>query len=261
MSASELAGTVSERLLRPLQRERLSPFAQALGQTGSAFAPYEEDLRDISPMWLPRAELLERLAALEDPRIAGRDVWQQAEAWVSALKELAQGPEVLLAEVADWTALLDRHSTVEFETRHGKVEITWENVHGHDPDAGECALRHGALESLLAHPSGNAEVDHTECRARGDAHCVFTVADLTAEVSEPHARALREASVLSGALSGREHLFRRLARVADEASVPDLRSLGAAIIPRGVTIDSGSCGRGQWRTYWLLTARTIFDCC
>ena len=91
---SDVAGTVSERLFRALAVER------------DSVSPPLEDLAAIT-LWGLRENFLEELAAHSSPRQAGECVWQQCEPWISAVGDVVDGPDVLLAEVADWAALLE----------------------------------------------------------------------------------------------------------------------------------------------------------
>jgi len=210
-------GTVSERVLH------------ALAAVASGVARPEDSASDVlPPLWLQREELLQRFEPEGDrqapaPGEAGARVWDSSEPWLAAVIEVADSPGVLLAEVADWAALLDRHSVVEIEPLEGGTAVTWDNIPRFDPHTAECEFRRGALAALLADDAFDlASVAHTECRALGARHCVFAVEGLRPASSAKHARLLLESSVLSGNLQGRAALFRRLQEPAG-GPLPDPR--------------------------------------
>ena len=158
------------------------------------------------------------------PAEAGRGVWRASEPWVESTRVIAATPGVLLAELSDWAALLDRHSSVELEpVGHGATRVVWENVPGHEPHARECAFRLGALAGLLG-PS--PEIRHFRCRDRGDDACAFALEGIEPTSDPEHAALLREVSLVAMALQGRESLFRRMSLLgAGRQPFPDVRDL------------------------------------
>ena len=156
-------------------------------------------------------------------------MWRASEPWVVAVRDLA-APGALIAEVSDWAALLDRHSAVEVAGDAQRSRILWENVHGYDPDARECAFRLGALLALLNRDSSTAEIDvrHARCRARGDERCAYEVQGVPPDEDLMHAKLLYECSVLSAALQGREAIWRHMASFsARSGPFPDVRDMRA----------------------------------
>lgn len=125
-----------------------------------------------------------------------------------------------LAEVPDWTALLDRHSVVDLTVRQGDTEVFWSNVGEAEADPRECEFRLGVLTALASGPGDGRvpRVDHVRCRVRGDEHCIFSVRDREPRADPLHASALYEAHRLECGLQGRESLFRR---IHDVESGPD----------------------------------------
>ena len=139
-------------------------------------------------------------------------------------------PAVLLCELPDWAALLDRHSTVQVEPDDGDTRVLWNNVPGLAVDARECLLRLGALWGLLSYGSAPAPfgVHHTRCRARGDEDCLFLVENLGPCEDPIHAAMLREASIMAGKLGAQEVFVRRLSKFsARHAPFPDVREMRA----------------------------------
>lgn len=166
---------------------------------------------------------MERVA---NPRDAGLNTWKSSEPWVRAIFELARDPQVRLAEVPDWAALLDRHSMVDLSVRGGDTEVCWSNVGEAEPDARECEFRLGVLTALASGPGDGRvpRVDHVRCRARGDEQCIFAVRDREPRPDALHASALYEAHRLECGLQGRESLFRRIQRMeASGDPFPDVR--------------------------------------
>jgi PAS domain S-box-containing protein len=160
------------------------------------------------------------------PRDAGLNTWKSSEPWVRAIFELARDPEVRLAEVPDWAALLDRHSVVDLHVRGADTEVCWSNVTGVEPDARECEFRLGVLTALASGPGDGRvpRVDHLRCRERGDEQCIFAVRERQPRPDPLHASALYEAHRLECGLQGRESLFRRIQRIeASGDPVPDAR--------------------------------------
>jgi PAS domain S-box-containing protein len=198
---------------------------------GSALADPGEH-RSAPALWVDRSEFLWLLAAHPSPLEIGRRVWRESEPWLAAIQDLAAGPEVLLAELAEWASLLDRHSTLDVRATPEGTAVDWQNAPGLDPDPRECELRLGALVGLLAPGSTGPErgesVVHRSCAARGDSGCVFLVRGLAPRADPAHVRVLLEAMLLAGALQGREELFRRLARISGrKGPFPGARDLRA----------------------------------
>lgn len=181
-----------------------------------------------APLWFPRPAFLEALAQHPSPHDAGEHVWELSEPWILAIGNLAEDPAALLAEVADWCALLDRHSLVDLECMESGTQVRWSNLPGVHPDPRECLFRLGALTGLLASGPGSEPplIEHPHCLVRGDEDCLFTVGDLLPRVDPPHVRAFREASLLSASLQGWELMVRSLRRLsARHEPFPDVREL------------------------------------
>ncbi len=159
--------------------------------------PRPEDATAVA-LWVPRDEFLSSLASHPSPRQVGERIWELSEPWISAVANLVDDPAVLLWELADWAALLDRHSRVRVEPDGAHTRVLWSNVPGLAVDARECLLRLGAISGLLCYGSAAAPfgVQHTRCRARGDEDCVFLVENLGTCADHIHAAMLREASLL-----------------------------------------------------------------
>ncbi|MFQ5697419.1 MAG: ATP-binding protein [Myxococcota bacterium] len=152
-------------------------------------------------------------------------LWEVCEPWLPAVSALAREPAALLAELPEWAALIDQHSTVELERAEGATRILWRNLPGIGADSRECAFRLGALASLLG---PEVEVGHPSCRGRGDAECAFRVAGLFPRRDPRHARVLREVMLLSGSHQGREAVFRRLGELASASEpFPDIHGIRA----------------------------------
>jgi len=156
-------------------------------------------------------------------------VWQLAEPWIGAVANLVDDPAVLLAELPDWAALLDRHSLVQLEPGPA-TRARWNNVPQAPADARECLMRLGAVSGLLSYGTAAApfEVHHAQCRARGDEDCVFVVENLEPSPDPVHAAMLREASLMAGRLGAQEVFVRRLRKFsARHAPFPDVREMRA----------------------------------
>ena len=179
-------------------------------------------------LWVRRADFLKALEDEPSAFAAGERVWAAAEPWIGAVLEAA-GPAVRLAECREWTGLLDRHSDLEVVAEAGGCRLDWRAIHPVDASVHECEFRRGALSALLEDAGGRRpHVEHTLCRARGHACCVFRVEGLVPTADRAHARLLREAGLLSAALQGRETLFRRMAHhPASAGPFPDGRELQA----------------------------------
>ena len=145
------------------------------------------------------------------------------------LKEAALESGHLLAEFVDWSALLDRHSTMSVESDGSNGVITWKNGSAHEPDVAECAFRAGAIAGLLSTgPNRAPVVDHHSCAARGETDCVFVVRDVLPIQEARHASVLREYCILAAAQEGREAIFRRLSVFSSaNDAFPDIRGLRA----------------------------------
>jgi PAS domain S-box-containing protein len=184
------------------------------------------DLVAMSPLWVPRADFLGLLSCHPDPARAGEFLWAASEPWVSAVRDLAAGPEVLLAELGNWASLVDQHSTLRVAHGADRTWARWENLPGIEADELECSFRLGALSSLLGVEPGVAT--HPECRSQGDAACRFAVAGLAPAPDEAHERLLREAMLLVSTLQGREAVFRRLSSLsAASEPFPDIHDMRA----------------------------------
>ena len=194
---------VSERVLRALQ---------------GAPEPSTDEVA-VYAVWVPRAELLDRLTDRDAALRAGERVWARCEPWIPSLAELAQDPSVLLAELPDWAALLDRHSRLRTEVVGDDTEIVWTNYPGAEPDARECELRLGALSALLRCCAGDevVAVEHTVCAALGAPECRYVVEDWIPCRDPRHESVFRETALISGSLVGREDLFRALERLSPRA--------------------------------------------
>jgi PAS domain S-box-containing protein len=178
------------------------------------------------PLWVPRADFVARLSGHPDPVRAGELLWEASEPWVSAVRDLGSGPEVLLAELMVWASLADRHSTLRITHDRDRTWARWDNLPGIEALELECGFRLGAISSLLGMEAGG--VTHPECRARSAAACRFAVAGLAPAHDEAHERLLREAMLLSSTLQGREAVFRRLASLsAASEPFPDIRDMRA----------------------------------
>ena len=173
----------------------------------------------MTSVWVAREPFMKELEEHPSPRAVGERVWTASEPWLGALAALAPEPGVLLAEFPDWAALLDRHSTVRVLPAETETRVLWTNVPGVAAHPRECLLRIGALEALLglARRAEPLELAHTECFARGDEECVFSVPGKLPHWDSLHARALREASLLSSKLQGHETLIRRLGEFSARA--------------------------------------------
>ena len=131
-----------------------------------------------------------------------------------------------MAEVEDWAALLDRHSSVEVERIDQGAQISWTTLSEFAADPRECAFRLGALTGLIGSGTGFApsRIRHPECRAHGADACLFVADGVAPEPDSLHALVLRESFALSAALEGREALFRRMYRSsAHGGPLPDVR--------------------------------------
>jgi PAS domain S-box-containing protein len=182
----------------------------------------------LAPLWIPRSEFLCRLDAGSEPREAGLRVWASSEPWVRAMFDLARDPRVRLAELLDWTALLDRHSAVDVGVRGSDTRVFWANIEPVEANAAECEFRLGVLMALVSDPEHEEvpRVVHDECRARGAARCVFTVCDLLPRADPLHERMFYESRLLEAGLQGREALFRRMSKIQGSIPMPDLRVMG-----------------------------------
>jgi PAS domain S-box-containing protein len=118
---------------------------------------------------------------------------------------------VLLDELVDWAALLDRHSTVRLEPTAAGTRVHWQNVGGVEVDPRECGFRLGALKGLLEPASGDPpRVRQVQCRGKGDAGCVLLVENLAPRHDRDHAAGFRAMRLLEPALQSRETISRRL---------------------------------------------------
>jgi PAS domain S-box-containing protein len=190
-------GTVSERACWALEAER-SPAAQTVpGRL---------------PLWVERERFLASLSSCSDPEGAGRRLWHDSESWVCAIFDLAS-PAERLAEIADWAALVDRHSIAELVSGEElRSRVLWSEPQRAEVSELECAFRKGVLEGLLeGPPDGARRIRHLECAAKGARACLFEVEGLLPRENSAHARALREATLLSASQQAREEVFRRLA--------------------------------------------------
>ena len=175
-------------------------------------------------MWVPRADFLGLLARHPDPARAGRVVWESCEPWVAAIRDLAAGPGVLLAELSSWASLIDQHSSLRLSPEADATVVRWENLPGIDADEHECRFRRGAVAALLGLTPDL--VTHPDCRARGDTVCRFAIAGLAPAPDEAHERTFRETLLLASTLQGREAVFRRLASLsAVSEPFPDVRDM------------------------------------
>jgi PAS domain S-box-containing protein len=215
-------GTVSERAWWSLERVRAAQEAPEGGPAPAA------RLAGRLPLWIERQRFLDALGELARPEAAGEAVWAASEPWVRAVLDLAT-PDERLAEVADWAALIDRHSVVEIASAgEAATRVVWSEPRPGEAKPAECAFRLGVLEALLGGAGGARGVLHRECAARGARACVFNVLGLAPRDSPVHARALREASLLAAAQETQEEIFRRLAAHSPLLDpLPDPRELRA----------------------------------
>ena len=169
----------------------------ALASRATTGPPHPADAAVVT-QWVPREEFLSSLASHASPHQAGEGVWQLAEPWIGAVANLVDDPAVLLAELPDWAALLDRHSLVQLEPGPA-TRARWNNVPQAPADARECLMRLVAVSGLLSYGTAAApfEVHHAQCRARGDEDCVFVVENLEPSPDLVHAAMLREASLMA----------------------------------------------------------------
>jgi PAS domain S-box-containing protein len=192
------------------------------GTTGGPPAPSPAG----PPGWAPRSELQARLKLHSEPEQAGRAVWGSNEPWIEAIRRLAHHPGVLLDELADWAALLDRHSTVQLEPTAAGTRVHWQNVGGVEADLRECAFRLGALAGLLETASQAApRVRQVQCRARGDRGCVLLVENLQPRRDPDHAEALRAVRLLEAARESGEVSVRRLESLSEGSGDTDPEDL------------------------------------
>ncbi len=198
MQRGDPLGTVSERAW----------WAVALARDGVP----DPGLLGRLPLWIERGPFLAELEQLGDPERAGEAVWDASEPWVRAIFELAT-PAERLFEIADWAALVDRHSVVELASNDAQgTRVVWSQPRSVEAAGAECAFRVGVLRRLLASPERGSEgVVHAECAAHGGGVCRFDIAGLRPLENRAHARALQEASLLAAAQEAREEIFRRLA--------------------------------------------------
>lgn len=155
------------------------------------------------PLWVRREEFL---AALEPgcARAAGGRAWSASEPWVRAALGAARDPAVRLAELPEWSALLDRHSTVELQVEGEHTHVFWVNAPDAAPSEVECELRMGALSALLEDGGGaGPDLHHPVCAARDGDTCAFVVEGLHPRADHAHGELLREVFRLHADLQGR----------------------------------------------------------
>ncbi|NRA01478.1 MAG: PAS domain S-box protein [Myxococcales bacterium] len=181
------------------------------------------------PLWVPRADFLERVRSHASPFGAGRRLWSLSEPWISALQQAVQERANLLFEFSDWAALLDRYSWISVESEGPDGVIRWKNGAGHAADPAECAFRTGTIAGLLSTGDDpSVGIEHRSCEARGDPDCAFVVRGVAPEEDWRHASMLREFSIQAAALEGREGIFRRLQGFSSRrGAFPDVRGLRA----------------------------------
>jgi PAS domain S-box-containing protein len=170
------------------------------------------------------------LAEHPSPHQLGERVWGSSEPWIAAVANLADDPAVLLAELPDWAALLDRHSTVHLERAGADTRVLWNNVPGLALDARECLVRLGALSGLFSYAAARSPFDirHTQCRAHGDEDCLYVIENLAPRSDPTHADVFREAFLMATKLRGQEVFLRRLRKFsARYGPFPDVREARA----------------------------------